>query len=346
MTARAGRALIAVLLAVAALLVGCTSRPDSAAATGRANQPDTASTGATLADVPEIVDQVSPSVVTIRRPNGGLGSGVVYRSDGIIVTNAHVVGRAQRVTVVFADGTSVRGQVIAADRVTDLAVVRVPRDDLPVPEYANTLPEKGEMAIAIGTPLGFETTITVGVVSGLGRSIPGAASANQRALVNLIQTDAAISPGNSGGALVDGQGRVIGINEAYIPPSSGAVSIGFAIPSTTVTYVVDQLLADGTVAHPYLGISAQTLTPRLAAALNVPAERGAVVTNILPGAPVADSGLRLGDVIVRFAGQDVDTLTALLGAVRSTKPGQTVPVTVIRNGQRIRLQVTVGSRPS
>lgn len=334
------------LLVALTLVAGCTAQspqrasepPRSAAAPGAAD-------GATLATVPEVVDRVAPSVVTILRPGGGLGSGVVYRADGLIVTNAHVVGQAQDVTVVFADGSRVEGTVVAADRTTDLAVVRVPRDGLPAPEYVDTLPVQGELAIAIGTPLGFTTTVTVGVVSGLGREIPGAAAAGQRALVNLIQTDAAISPGNSGGALVDGQGRVIGINEAYIPPEAGAVSIGFAIPSTTVVDVVDQLLATGTVEHPFLGVGLRTVTPRLRDALGVAAERGAIVVEIAPGGPAADSGLRPGDVIVRFAGQDVGTVTNLLGALRSTEPGQAVPVLVVRDGERVELSVTVGQRP-
>lgn len=305
---------------------------------------DQATDGATMAVVPEVVDRLSPSVVTILTGNG-LGSGVVYRPDGLIVTNAHVVKGAQTVTVVFADGSRIEGTVLARDVITDLAVVRVDRKGLPAPEYADTLPQVGELAIAIGTPLGFETTVTVGVVSALGREIPGAVARGERALVNLIQTDAAISPGNSGGALVDGGGTVIGINDAYLPPKTGAVSIGFAIPSTTVTYIVDQLLADGTAEHPYLGVKLTTLTPALREALNISAQQGAVVREVVDGSPAAQAGLRPGDVIVRFAGNDVTSVASLLGALRSTSPGQQVPVTVVRGGGKQQLTVTIGERP-
>lgn len=348
MSTRATRASIAGLLAASALLAGCTSQPGSAspAQTRSTGQPGIAADDATLAVVPEVVDRVGPSVVTIQRPRS-VGSGVVYRSNGLIVTNAHVVGRAQNVTVIFADGTRVEGTVIGTDRVTDLAVVRVPRDNLPVPPYADALPEKGELAIAIGSSLGFlATSVSVGVVSGLGRELPGSVLQGERSLVNLIQTDAAISPGNSGGALVDGQGRIIGITQAYIPPETGAVSIGFAIPSTTVTFIVDQLLSGGPVEHPFLGVVLKPLTPRLREALNVQAEAGAVVVDIASGSPAAAAGLEPGDVIVRFAGQEVGSVANLLGALRSTRPGQRVPVTVVRNGQRIQLRVTVGERPS
>lgn len=336
------------LLAGLALLAGCTSQQEAASLqpTPTVNQPGTRADGGTLAVVPEIVNQISPSVVTIvRSGQGGRGSGVVYQSDGVIVTNAHVVAGARQVTVIFADGTRVPGTVVAADRSTDLAVVRVPRNNLPVPEYADSLPQRGELAIAIGSSLGFlETSVSVGVVSGLSRELPGSVLQGERSLVNLIQTDAAISPGNSGGALVDGQGRIIGITQAYIPPETGAVSIGFAIPSTTVTFIVDQLLADGTAENPFLGITGRTLTPAAADALSVSARRGVIVTDVAAGSPAAAAGIRPSDVIVKLAGQDVTSFTALLGALRSTRPGQTVPITVVRDGERLQLSVTVGSR--
>ncbi len=332
------------VVALLALAAGCTgSRATPPPAQPSAAQPGT--TGATLASVPELVERLEPSVVTVLREGGGVGSGVVYRADGLIVTNEHVVRGAERVMVALADGVRVEGTVVATDRATDLAVVRVPRNGLPVPEYAKQLPRQGELAIAMGTPLGFENTVSVGVVSGLGREIPGATAPGNRSLVNLIQTDAAISPGNSGGPLVDGQGRVIGINEAYLPPQTGAVAIGFAIPSTTVTYIVEQLLADGTAEHPFLGVSIASLTPELRNRLNVGAERGVVVRDVQPGSPATQVGLRPGDVIVRFAGEPIGSVTDLLGAVRASRPGQQVPLSVRRSGQLVELTVTVGSRP-
>lgn len=344
----AGQRLAAVLLALAVVTAGCTGG-GSAPAQSKAPESNAGSgqgggSGATLATVPEVVDKVSPSVVTVRVPGKGLGSGVVYRKNGLIVTNEHVVHGSQKVEVVFADGTQTEGTVLATDKATDLAVLRVDRKNLPVPKYADSLPEVGELAVAIGTPLGFETSVTAGVVSAVGRAIPGSVREGERALVNLIQTDAAISPGNSGGALVDGDGTVIGINDAYIPPKTGAVSIGFAIPSTTVTFIVNQLLKDGTAAHPYLGVGLHTLTPRLRKALNISAEQGVAVLEVKEDSPAAEAGVRPGDVIIRFAGRDISSEASVLGALRSTKPGQKVPMTIKRDGKTVKLTVTIGKR--
>lgn len=345
----AGRRLAAVMLALLVVAAGCTgeqsnstqSKSPQPSANARQNGDND---GTTMATVPEVVDKVTPSVVTVRVQGGGLGSGVVYRSNGVIVTNAHVVQDTNTVEVIFADGSQSQGTVIATDQLTDLAAVRVDRNNLPVPKYADSVPQVGELVVAIGTPLGFETTVTVGVVSALGRALPGAVTRGKRSLVNLIQTDAAISPGNSGGALVDGSGTVIGINDAYLPPKTGAVNIGFAIPSTTVTYIVDQLLKDGSAAHPYLGVTLRKVTPRLREALNISAEQGAVVTEVSDGSPAAKAGIKTGDVIVRFAGRDVSSVASVLGALRSAKPGKEVPITVKRNGETVKMTVTIGQR--
>lgn len=294
--------------------------------------------------VPDLVERLGPSVVTVQRERGA-GSGVVYRPDGLIVTNEHVIRGAEQVTVAFADGSRVEGRVRAVDAITDLAVVQVPRNDLPTPQYARQLPRQGALAVAIGTPLGFENTVTTGVISGLGREIPGAATAGRQALVDLIQTDAPISPGNSGGALLDARGQVIGINEAYLPPQSGAVSIGFATPATTVVSIVDQLLADGTAQHPYLGVSLRPLTPAIREALNLSVERGAIVLDVRAGGPAAAAGVQPGDVITRFANQDIAAVETVFGALRGVQPGQTVPLTVRRGSGPVQLSVTVGERP-
>jgi len=289
----------------------------------------------------DVVERLSPSVATVQT-RGGMGSAVVLRDD-ILVTNAHVVGDARRVTIEFADGTTSPGQVMATDSVTDLAVVRSERKNLPVPEYRSELPRPGDIAIAIGSPLGFENSVTVGVVSGLHRDIPGAA-AQSASLVDLIQTDAAISPGNSGGALLDVDGRVIGINEAYIPPEVGAVSIGFAIPSATVLDVADQLLRDGVATHPYLGLSLSPLTPAVRARLGVRSDEGALVLAVDRDAPGAEAGVRPGDVIVEFAGQPIRSVEDLLSALRGTDPGSREPLVFERGGQRREVTVAVGSR--
>ncbi|MGE2692332.1 S1C family serine protease [Mycolicibacterium pulveris] len=304
-----------------------------------ANAPNaTSDVGAGFAD---LVERVGPSVVTVQR-EGGAGSGVVLRSD-IVVTNAHVVGESRSVTVLFADGESSPGQVVGTDTVTDLAVVRTERKDLPVPEFRTDLPRAGEIAVAIGSPLGFQNSVTAGVISGLHRDIPGSAAQSQ-SLVDLIQTDASISPGNSGGALLDADGRVVGINEAYIPPAVGAVSLGFAIPAGTVLDVTDQLLTEGRATHPYLGISTGQVTAAIKRRLGVDAEQGALVVGVDPGAPAAAAGLRPGDVIVEFGGEPVDTVEDLLSALRQTQPGAQEQVVFVRGRDRQQTTVTIGSR--
>ena len=203
----------------------------------------------------------------------------MYRADGVIVTNEHVVGDAAQVLIAFADGQRVRAEVLATDAVVDVAVVRVERDDLPVPEYRTELPEVGELAVVIGSPLGFLGSVTSGIISGLGREIPGSAATGTQSLVDLIQTDAPISPGNSGGALVDDQGRIVGLSEAYIPPAAGAVALGFAIPAATVVRVADELLEDGRAQHAYLGVQFGRLTAQIAQQLEVDRE-GALVLGV------------------------------------------------------------------
>ncbi|WP_230859454.1 S1C family serine protease [Actinoplanes aureus] len=299
----------------------------------------------TVAPVPPMVDvvaRVEPSVVTIHNTTGGIGSGVVYRADGVIVTNQHVVGAAKTVTVSFADGTRLAGQVTGADQITDLAVVKVARAGLPVVPVRQDLPRTGETALVIGSPLGFENTATLGIISGVGRQIP-AATTGGRPQVDLIQTDAAISPGNSGGALIDRQGRLVGINEAYIPPAAGAVSLGFAIPASTVVDVTDQLLASGAVAHPYLGVSVASLTASVARSLGMTVSTGALIRQVEQGGPAATAGARIGDVIVGFAGRPITGAGDLNAALRAVNPGQAASVTVNRAGVSQTIQVTLGT---
>jgi serine protease Do len=288
----------------------------------------------------ELVERVSPSVVTVRT-DGGLGSGVVLRPD-VVVTNAHVVGPAPDVTIVFADGMRSPGTVLATDTVTDLAVVRTQRTDLPVLEFRTELPKPGEPAVAIGSPLGFQNSVTAGIISGLHRDIPGSA-AQTASLVDLIQTDASISPGNSGGALLDANGRVVGINEAYIPPEAGAVSLGFAIPSATVLDVTDQLLTKGAASHPYLGVSVGQLTPAIRQMSDVQVDDGALVLGVDPGAPAAMAGIRPGDVIVELAGKPIRTVEDLLSTLRQSEPGQQQPIVFVRGSERQEATVTIGA---
>lgn len=333
------------LVAAVVVLAGCTQdEPDPGSGPPAAGSPSTQTRAGepgldASSRIPEIVEQVEPSIVTIDTGDGQ-GSGVVYESGGTIVTNAHVVGEATEVAVTLASGEELPGQVIATDTVTDLAVVEVGRD-LPALEFEDGLPQVGELVLAMGSPLGFESSVTAGIVSGLGRNLPGAAG-QSRALVDLIQTDAAISPGNSGGGLVNAEGNVVGINEAYIPPGAGAVSIGFAIPASTVVDTVDELLEDGAASHPYLGIVPARITPRIAEELDVDVESGVLVVQAAQGGPAARAGLRPGDVITAFNGTDVESIEEFLGELAGLDPGDTVEMTVVRAGQERTVTMELG----
>ena len=295
-----------------------------------------------FAQIPEIVDRVEPSVVAIRVPSGGEGSGVIWDEEGHIVTNNHVIAQAgDDVQVVLASGERVEADVQATDARTDLAVLTVEREDLPPAEFAEELPRVGELAIAMGNPLGFEQSVTAGIVSGLHRSLPAEADTQ---LVDLLQTDAAISPGNSGGALVDSDGDVIGINVAYLPPAgTGAVSIGFAIPAPTVRDVVEQLISAGRVRHAFLGVSLQEVTPEIAEELGV--EEGAAVVEVQQGTAASRAGIRRGDVIVEFEGDPVRTVEDVLGELRRHRPGEQVTLGVSRDGDRRDVRVRLDERP-
>ncbi|HEX7345864.1 MAG TPA: trypsin-like peptidase domain-containing protein [Candidatus Limnocylindrales bacterium] len=341
------------------VLVGCGSdanvSPSASAAPSASASPATSpaasgipSTTATTATsdwerIPDIVAAVEPSVTSIVQANGE-GSGVVWNDDGVVVTNNHVVEGVDRVIVVYADGKRADGQVLATDPLSDLAIVRTDRTDAPPARFATEIPPVGSLAIAIGNPLGFENSATAGIISGSQRAIPGAAS-QAPALVDLIQTDAAISPGNSGGALVDADMQVIGINVAYIPPSAGSVSIGFAIPAPTVTDVVTQLLEDGTADHAYLGVLPAALTPEIVQQFDIPVSEGALIVEVPADGPAADAGIQPGDVITAIGDTRVATVEDLLGALRRHKPGDKVSVTIVRNGEESTVDVTLGDFP-
>jgi S1-C subfamily serine protease len=299
-----------------------------------------------------VVQKVQPSIVTVfaERNAGrvgtsqGVGSGVIYRADGIILTNHHVVADATRVEVALADGSRIAGRVAATDPDTDLAVVRVDRTGLPAATFQNALPEVGSLAIVLGSPLGFEKTVTAGIVSGLHRSIPGSAT-ETRALVDLIQTDAAISPGNSGGAMVDGSGRVLGISVAYVPPQQGAVAVGFAIPAATATRAADELLEHGHARHAYLGLQPAALSPDTARGLQV-SGGGVLVYALAPQGPAAQAGIRPGDVLTAIGGQKITSVEGLFAALRQHDPGERVAISYVRDGDTHTTHAQITDRPS
>lgn len=294
--------------------------------------------------VPGVAAKLRPSVVTVL-VDGGTGSGVVYRADGLILTNEHVVRGHQDVEIQFADGQQVAGKVTAVDVVTDVALVQAERNGLPPVSFDTALPAVGSLAVVIGSPLGFESTVTAGIISGLHREIPGSASQGQ-SLVDLIQTDAPISPGNSGGAVVDVDGEVIGISEAYIPPQAGAVSLGFAIPSATVVDVAEQLEEDGRADHAFAGIVPAAITPEIAAELGVDTTEGALVAQTARGGPADEAGIRRGDIITAVEGTKTAAPEDLLAALRQYKPGDSVMFTVQTPGQDSRqVKVTLADRP-
>jgi S1-C subfamily serine protease len=338
----AGAALVAFALA------GCSLVQDearSAPAPVTAPAANASAQAAAAGNIPAVVRKVEPSVVTITHDQG-TGSGVIWSKDGVVVTNAHVVGEARQVEVAFFDGRRADGRVRAADPDTDLAVVDVERSDLQPATFQKNLPTVGELAVAMGSPLGFQNTITAGIISGLHREIPGSAEQGIRSLVDLIQTDAAISPGNSGGALVNGQGEVVGINVAYIPPEQGAVAIGFAIPGATAVDVVGQLLRNGRATHSYLGIQPDQVTRDVAAELGLDQARGVVVLEVVQGGPAAQAGLEPGDVITRMDDAPIETVEDLFGELRQRKPGSQARLTLIRDGRSQEATVTLADRPN
>jgi serine protease Do len=309
--------------------------------------------------VARIASVLSPSVVQInvsgiqQTPLGaqkqeGIGSGVIYRSDGYIITNNHVVEGTNDVEVAFADGTTERGHVVGTDPTTDIAVVKVDRDNLPAASFATGDPVVGQLAVAAGSPSGFESTVTSGIISGIGREVPAEYTGGMQdnSLVDLIQTDAAISPGNSGGALANRKGQVIGINVAYLPPGqTGAENIGFAIPSDTAASVADQLIENGEAVHPYLGVYLSDLTTETAKRFGSPVDSGALVERVEPGGPAADAGVRRGDVVTAAGSEEIRSSGDLISALRNYQPGDTVDLTVLRNGEKTSLQVNLAESP-
>ncbi len=347
---------LALAAAVAlALTAGC-SAPDGGgskggAAVGADQAVSRASAPASLPEgepVARAASVLGPSVVQVNvlgAEGEGVGSGVVYRPGGYVVTNNHVVEGASQVEVAFADGTTEEGEVVGGDEFTDLAVVRVDRGGLPAARFGKSdelVP--GQLAIAIGSPQGFQSTVTSGVVSGVGRELPAEFTGGDTALVDLVQTDAPISPGNSGGALADRSGEVVGVNVAYVPPGTGAESLGFAIPSDTVVSVADQLIEDGETVHPYLGVSLTDLTSEAAEGFGAAAESGALVTEVVPGGPADEVGVEAGDVVTAVGSTAVESSGDLLSALRDHAPGETVELTVVRDGEERTVDVRLGER--
>lgn len=303
-----------------------------------------------------VVKKVGPSVVPIKTAEvltdrfhqsqqvTGEGSGVIYKSDGYIITNEHVVEGASQITVTI--GTDdVPATVVASDKENDIAVIKVARTGLPAADLGTSKDlSVGELVVALGSPFGLEHTVTSGVVSGLHRNFTTEDQPPQT-YTNLIQTDAAINPGNSGGALAGSDGKVVGINTLIISPSGANAGIGFAIPIETAKAVADQLVAEGKVSHPYIGVTGQTVDRDLAKQLDLSVETGAIIVEVVNGSPADKAGLKKGDVIVKFDGEMVKSIDDLIGAIRAGNVGDRVTLEYVRGKDHHNATLTLAEKP-
>ena len=304
-------------------------------------------------------DRVAPAVVTILRTSGGFfgggggsGSGFIYDANGFILTNRHVVEDAEGLTVVLNDGRQFSGTVYGIDTLTDLAIVTIEASDLPTaPIGVSADLEPGQLAIAIGNPLGnFENTVTTGVVSGLGRRIQAAdvSETSTEQLNNLIQTDAAINPGNSGGPLVNSGGQVIGVNTAV---STDAQGIGFAIPIDVAKPIMQQALDGVGLARPWIGVFYVAVNPTVAEAEGLDAEYGALIADsggrpaVFPDSPAEAAGLREGDIITAVEGEQIGLGVDLSLMMLRYTPGDTITLSVLRDSSTSEVEVTLGTLP-
>lgn len=291
--------------------------------------------------------QPAPSNAPVLR---GIGSGFVIDSDGLLLTNAHVVNEADTVTVSFQDGRILEGQVLGKDPVTDVAVIQVPAKNLPTVTLGNSdAVKQGQWAIAIGNPLGLQETVTVGVISGIERSSAAIGIPDKR--VGFIQTDAAINPGNSGGPLLNAAGDVIGINTAIL---QGAQGLGFAIPINTAQQIAQQLITTGQVQHPYIGVQMATLNPQMKQFINaspnsgmqVKADQGILVVQVQRNSPAAKAGVRVGDVIQTIDDQPVTQASKVQQLIEKVGVGGKLPVTLQRNDRTVALTIEPEQLPS
>jgi S1-C subfamily serine protease len=317
----------------------------------------------------EVVQKVRPAVVQITSQQvqidqfnqpftvpGGVGSGIIYDNQGHVLTNDHVVSGAQQFLVTLPDGRSFKdAKLIGRDPKTDLAVIQISGDNLPVAELGNSDQlQVGDWVVAIGNALGLPggPTVTTGVVSALNRTVQEPSGRGQQSgpfLLDAIQTDAPINPGNSGGPLANLAGQVIGINTlvaGQAEPGVQAQGIGFAISMATAKPIADELVANGKVVHPYIGIGYVQMTPAIAAQLGISMQEGVLVRLVEPGSPAAQAGVQLRDVITAFDGQPLKEEAALSKALNGHKPGDTVTLTLLRDGKTMDVKVTLGETPS
>jgi S1-C subfamily serine protease len=354
----AGAGLTLVLADVTAFGGGASDEPAATGAVPAATAPaptapappDLPSIDRTRDLIPQVAELVTPSVLRIDVRGGslqgqGLGSGVIYRPDGYILTNHHVIDGAGEVSVTLANGDRLPAEIVGSDPLADLAVLRIDRTGLPtirIRPDAEPL-RVGETVVAIGSPFGLDATVTAGIVSALNRDLDIPSGGGT--IPAVVQTDAAINPGNSGGALVDLEGRLVGINTAIVSRSGRNEGIGFAVSTPQVVSSAEQLIAQGFVRYPLLGIMGTDVSEEVAAAFGLPDRRGAVVQSVQDGSGAALAGLLPGDVIVAVDGRPLGTMSQLVAEVRRRVPGDVVRLGIVREGVRSEILVTLGERP-
>ncbi len=350
-----------VLIAAGLFFSGCGNSPDtsgntsSAASSSSEKAPAAPPSDARNTPVVQAAKKVGPAIVGITNKavardwfnrqvevDKGTGSGVIFRKDGYIVTNNHVIDGAKDITVALSDGRTLQATLIGADPYTDLAVIKVDADDLPTAEFGDSDDIMvGEPAIAIGNPMGleFQGSVTAGVISALNRTLN--VGENR---VKLLQTDAAINPGNSGGALVNADGKVIGINSAKLA-ATGVEGMGFAIPINAVKPIIDELIANGHVTYPYLGIGVLDKQTAAQAGYKLNVDAGVIVMQIEVGGPADEAGIRQRDLILKIDGKETNTVADLRNAISDHKIGDTVTITISRNGQQSDVTATLAEMP-
>ncbi|MDR3413715.1 MAG: Do family serine endopeptidase [Formivibrio sp.] len=270
-----------------------------------------------------------------------LGSGVIVSDKGYIVTNNHVVESADEIEVALADGRTIEAKIIGTDPDTDLAVIQIPIEKLPVISFGDAEKAQiGDVVLAIGNPFGVGQTVTMGIISALGRSELGI-----NTFENFIQTDAAVNPGNSGGALIDTNGSLLGINTAIYSKSGGSLGIGFAIPVATVRQVMDAIIKNGSVTRGWLGVEVQDITPELAASFKLKEARGALIAGVVRDGPADQAGIKPGDVLLALNGKEITTSSAMLNQIAASNPGEGVEIRVLHRGKQTTLQAKMGKRP-
>jgi serine protease DegQ len=276
-----------------------------------------------------------------QQPQVGLGSGVIVSPEGYLLTNNHVIEGADDVEVQLPDGRQAKADVVGSDPETDVAVLKITLDKLPVITFGSIeTVQVGDVVLAIGNPFGVGQTVTSGIVSALGRNQLGI-----NTFENFIQTDAAINPGNSGGALVDANGNLLGINTAIYSRTGGSLGIGFAVPVSTAKLVMEGLIRDGQVTRGWIGVEPRDLTPEIAETFNLPIKQGVLITGVLQNGPASAGGLRPGDVVVKVADTPVSNTVQLLAAVAALKPGVPAVIGLQRGDKAMDLNVLVAQRP-